>query len=178
MRSAIRIMIVACLGLPAGAWAKRLLPVPCPSRLAMAAELAETCPCAGKTRPDGSVAPWKNHGRYVGCIAHFRNTLRKRRCLTRDEKRAMIRCAAHSTCGKPNLLLCCVVQTGTCNDPIPGDLTLVGTCSNDATLACDSDVNCTKSVGHIVRDEASCTSDGGVVGVPGSVCDHCVPAAP
>jgi hypothetical protein len=178
MRHAVRLMIIACLVLTGDAWAKRRPPVPCPSKIDMAAELRATCPCAGRTRPDGSVAPWRNHGGYVSCVAHFRNKLRKRHCLTRDDTRTMGRCAAHSTCGKPKLLLCCVVETGTCNDPVQGDLALAGTCSNDPTLACDSDVNCIKSIGHIVRDEASCTSDGGVIGMAGSVCDRCVSAAP
>ena len=29
--------------------------------------LAQLCPCAG---PAGTTTPWKNHGKYVSCVAH------------------------------------------------------------------------------------------------------------
>jgi hypothetical protein len=58
-------------------------------------------------------------------------------------------------------------------DPMPGDLTAAGTCSNDAAVMCDLDADCTKVSGTISKDPAACTAAGGVVGA-GSVCSGCV----
>jgi hypothetical protein len=125
--------------------------------------------------PDTTTVPWKNHGKYVSCVARFRNQLRKSGCLTDDLKRSIQRCAARSTCGKEGRVLCCVYDLGTCNDPAPGDLTAAGVCSNDPTLACDVAADCTKSRSHIARDGAVCTADGGVDVGPGSICTACPP---
>lgn len=151
-------------------------PIPCPADVAVA--IAETCPCAGKMLPDSSVEPWKNHGKYVSCVVRFRNQLRKSGCLTDDQKRTIARCAARSTCGKETKVLCCFYETGTCNDPMPGDLTPAGVCSNDAALACDTDADCTKSHSRIARDDAACVADGGVNVGAGSVCQACPPPPP
>ena len=59
-------------------------------------------------------------------------------------------------------MLCCLVEgTGVCNDPMPGDLVAAGTCSNDALLPCDTDVDCTKTRSAVSKDEAACTAAGG-----------------
>jgi hypothetical protein len=139
----------------------RPTPVACPTDVAAA--LAERCPCdAG------------NHGRYVSCVARFRNALRKADCLTRDTWGSLVRCAAQSTCGKKEgAVVCCVATTGTCDDPVPGDLTADGVCSNDPELACDSDADCTKIRARVARSEAVCTANGGTAVGEGSVCGAC-----
>lgn len=149
-------------------------PVSCPVPPATVASMvAEACPCAGRMLEDGSTEAWKNHGKYVSCVVRLRNQLRKAGCLTDDEKRSLARCAARSTCGKSKTL-CCFYDTGTCDDPMPGDLTAAGVCSNDALLVCDTDADCTKSHSR-VRDAEECVADGGVDVGPGSVCQACPP---
>ena len=123
--------------------------------------------------PTGSVQPWKNHGQYQICMVRFRNALRKAGCLTADEKRTIARCAAKSTCGKSDTMLCYTSELGTCTgDPMPGDTTAAGTCSNDALLVCDVDTDCAKVTGALTKDADACTAAGGVVGA-GSVCSGC-----
>jgi len=109
--------------------------------------------------PDGSVAPWRNHGQYVSCVVHLRNALRKGGCLTADARRTLARCAARSSCGKGTAVLCCTTETGTC--------------SNAAEMACDSNADCTEARGRIASDEAACMASGGVSMGAGSVCDSC-----
>ena len=175
MRNATLMLLM--LAFATGAWAKRPEPIECPADIGAA--LAEACPCAGQTMPDLSVQPWKNHGKYVSCMVHFRNALKKADCFADDaDRRAIARCAARSTCGKSDRFRCCTYVPGTCNDPAPGDLVAAGTCSTDALVACDTDADCTASSAHIVRDEAQCTVDGGVVVEGGSVCEPCPPPPP
>ena len=178
MRNVSRVFVVlGLLVLPAVDWAKGPPPpITCPADVAMA--LAETCPCEGKVLPDASVQPWRNHGQYVSCTVHFRNALRKAGCLADDARRTLARCTARSTCGKVGRVLCCVSESGTCSDPTPGDLTAAGTCSNDASLVCDVDADCTKSRAQVARDEATCVEEGGASTGQGSVCDPCEAPAP
>ena len=37
---------------------------------ALRAAVDASCPCAGTDDGSGGVAPWKNHGKYVRCVAH------------------------------------------------------------------------------------------------------------
>ena len=150
-------------------------PIPCPADVEAA--VAAACPCAGSVLPDTTTAPWKNHGKYVSCVVRFRNLLRKSGCLTDDQKRAIARCAARSTCGKADRVLCCFYELGTCNDPMPGDATAAGVCSNDAALACDVAADCTKSHSRVEPSDAACVADGGVDVGGGSVCQACPPPA-
>jgi hypothetical protein len=120
------------------------------------------------------VQPWKNHGQFVSCTVRFRNDLRKAGCLSADQKRTIARCAAKSSCGKTDTALCCMANVGTCmGDPMPGDTLAVGTCSNDALVVCDVDVDCTKLTGTLTKDPAGCEAAGGTVGT-GSICSGCV----
>src|SRR5215471_4021862 len=58
------------------------------------AAVAQTCDCAGAT----------THGAYVSCAAQQANTvLTNKGCAGFVKK-----CAAHSTCGKPNAVTCCL----------------------------------------------------------------------
>lgn len=166
------ILAAALLALPLAASAKKPEPVPCPTNVAVG--LAEACPCDGKVVGNGSTQPWKNHGQYVSCSVRYRNALRKSDCLTKEEKRTIARCAAKSTCGKDNAILCCTTELGACTgDPAPGDLTAAGVCSNDALLACDVDADCTKVSGTLGNDAIACAAAGGVV-ASGSVCSGCL----
>jgi hypothetical protein len=131
------------------------------------AEIAAACPCSAR-----------NHGQYVKCVVQFRNGLRRAGCLTAETQKTIARCAARSTCGKPDAVLCCFVSgTGTCNDPLPGDGTVAGTCSNDATIACDTDAACTVLTGpKIKHDAGACLAHGGYISGTGSVCAGCATA--
>jgi len=98
MRVSRRLLVLALLlVLPAGAMARRNKPEPivCPDDVTVA--LAAACPCDAA----------ENHGQYVRCVARFKNMLRKGGCLT-DAERGVLRCAARSTCGRPEAVLCCV----------------------------------------------------------------------
>jgi hypothetical protein len=68
-----------------------------------------TCQCAD--------AP--NHGAYVSCVGHVAKTLSSgtNPSLPPSCKSAVIKCAAHSTCGKPNAVTCCLttIKGTTCN---------------------------------------------------------------
>jgi hypothetical protein len=189
MRTRSLLAILALLAVPAagmamgngkgkGKPAPITCPAPAPGDANVLAAIAAACPCDGTVQPDLSVAPWKNHGKYVSCTVRYRNRLRKAGCFTDDAvRRAVARCAARSTCGKATVL-CCTYELGTCNDPTPGDAVAAGTCSNDATVACDIAADCTKSSEHIAHDSAACTADGGVDVGAGSVCDPCPPPPP
>jgi len=132
----------------------------CPADVA--ATLAERCPCDGQA----------THGRHVSCVAHFRRDLRKAGCLGREAWRPLV-CAARSTCGKQGAVLCCLSRTGTCDDPVPGDLNAEGSCSNDRETRCDTDADCVKTSARVARDDAQCVAAGGAVAGTGSVCDAC-----
>ena len=144
-------------------------PTECPADVAAA--LAEACPCD----TNGQGQSWKNHGKYVSCVVHYRNDLRKAGCLDDAAKRTIARCAARSTCGKEGAVLCCVYDTsGTCSDLLPGDLVAAGVCSNDAAVACDTATDCiTAGAPKVSRHAERCTDKGGTVVGGGSVCSAC-----
>ncbi len=154
--------------------AKPPAPVTCPPDVGAA--LAAACPCDASS---GGQA-WKNHGGYVSCVVHFRNDLRKAGCLDDTAKRTIARCAARSTCGKPNAVLCCFYDTsGTCSDPTPGDLIAAGFCSNDATKACDTNADCITATGPKLKPSAdACIAKGGTPVGGGSVCSTCPSPSP
>src|SRR5262245_52915873 len=162
------IALTMVLALPAGGWAMgngkghgRPEPVDCPADVGLA--VAAQCPCEGQS----------NHGQYVRCVVHYRNALRKAGCLDAAAKRSMARCAARSTCGKVDRVLCCMPNPGTCNDPAPGNMAPEGVCNNDTTVACDTNDDCLLARARIARDETQCTADGGTPGGQGSICGAC-----
>ena len=165
MRSILAILTIAL----AAAAAPALALADCPIDVGLA--LSDACPC----NADGHGQTWKNHGQYVKCVVHLRNDLRKAGCLDADAKRTIARCAARSTCGKDGAVLCCVYDTsGVCSDPTPGDSTPAGTCSNDATKACDTNVDCITARGpKVSRHDTNCTYRGGTVVGGGSACSTC-----
>jgi len=148
------------------------------ARLAMAADcpadvdaaLAAACPCSA----DANGQAWRNHGQYVSCVVRFRNDLRRAGCLDATTQRTIARCAARSTCGKAGAVLCCKYDTnGTCSDPV-ADGVAAGTCSNDATVACDTATDCiTVGDPKTMRSADVCTLRGGTSVGGGSVCSGC-----
>jgi hypothetical protein len=139
-----------------------------------AADIAAACPCDADSNGQG----WINHGKYVSCIVRHRNELRQQGCLDAQTQKLIARCAARSTCGKDGAVLCCIYDTsGTCSDTV-ADGVKNGTCSNDATIACDTATDCITSTGpKVKRQSATCTDHGGTVVGTGSVCAGC-PALP
>ena len=134
--------------------------------------LAEACPCGA----DAHGAAWKNHGQYVRCVVQLRNTLRKNECLDQAAKTTIARCAARSTCGKEDAVLCCVYDTSaTCSDLLPGDGTAAGVCSYDGATACDTATDCITVVRgpKVSRHPETCTDRGGTIVGTGSVCGGC-----
>ena len=120
---------------------------------AIRATVDATCPCAGTDDGSGGVAPWKNHGKYVRCVAHaVRAELKaaglKRRCL-----RGAVPCAAQSACGKRGAEPCITATPDTC---------VGGACTNDPTTLCAVDADCTV-LACGVTDPDDCTAAGGVV---------------
>src|SRR2546423_1507580 len=95
MRTIASMMMVALLGVPAAALAD------CPPDVGAA--LAAACPCGA----DSNSQAWKNHGQYVKCVVQFRNDMRKQECADKATLRTIARCAARSTCGKEDAILCC-----------------------------------------------------------------------
>jgi hypothetical protein len=164
-------LLAGLLALPLGVAAKgKPTPVGCPDDVA--ATLGDTCPCAGKMQPDGSTLAYKNHGQYVSCVVRLRNQLRKAGC-PKEALQTVARCAARSTCGKEEAVVCCFSTTGTCDDPTPGNATPEGVCSNDAEHACDTAADCTTSRARLAHDEAACAEAGGTSAGSGSVCTAC-----
>ncbi len=81
-RVVITVAMISMLVLPASGWSKGKGNgkggqggIPCPADVSAAVE-AE-CPCDGTTAADGSVTPWRNHGRYVRCARQFVKKLEK-----------------------------------------------------------------------------------------------------
>ena len=171
-RAASLFVVVGCLAIVSSAAARRPPSISCPADVVAA--VADACPCGGRTLPNATVQPWRNHGQYVSCVVRYRNLLRKGRCFTDDSvRRTLARCAARATCGRDRVL-CCHYVTGTCSDQMPGDMVKAGACSNDATLGCDTATDCTASSSRITHDATACMADGGVVvDGGGSVCTAC-----
>jgi len=164
------LFLAAALGLPGAGHAKgKPQPVSCPTDVAMAVAVA--CPCNG-TMNGTTVAPWRNHGQYVRCVAHYRNALRKSGCLTSAQKRTLVSCSARSECGKPDArVACCTTTLGVCSDPLP-DGVPAGTCSNTG-LACDVADDCAVTTTSFVDAAEGCTAGGGVVEGAGAACSVC-----
>jgi hypothetical protein len=120
---------------------------------AVRAAVDAACPCAGTDDGSGGVTPWRNHGRYVRCVAHaVRDELRaaglKRRCL-----RGAVPCAAQSACGKRGAAPCVTTTPDTC---------VGGACSGDPTRLCAIDADCVVLACR-VRNPDDCSAAGGVV---------------
>jgi hypothetical protein len=117
------------------------------------------CPCAGVDDGNGGTVAWKNHGQYVRCVAHaVRDAARaagvKRRCA-----RALVPCAARSSCGRNGAVACVVPVSATCT---------AGACSNAPDMPCGTDADCaTKRCA--VTSQSRCDDLGGTAD-SGSCC--------
>jgi hypothetical protein len=115
------------------------------------------CPCAAE-----------NHGRYVSCVAHAVRQLAAQGDIPTNCKGKITKCAARSTCGKPGFVTCqiptseCVIETGQ----------LTGTCANDPTVTCTTDLECGSKC-KIKSSVERCESRGGTVGIATSCCAGC-----
>lgn len=169
MRYAKSLAVLLALGflfVPQQSWSAR--PVPCPDLLFpggvcapdVGAAVAACCPCDSPQ--------FSNHGRYVRCVAHAANALRRADCLDRDARRSMRRCAARSTCNKPHdFRTCCFELDGVCEADgfcaKTGDT--IACTPETAADVCPSRIKCT-----LKRDEQHCLDAGGTPGT-GSCCD-------
>jgi hypothetical protein len=172
MRSSLGIGVLCSVLVPSLTLIAQPARAQCPPDVGAA--IAAACPCDG-TQQGGA---WRNHGKYQSCVVRERNRLRKQGCLTAETQRTIARCAAKSTCGRKNdAVLCCTYpSTGTCNDLAPGDGLKEGTCSNDATIACDTDADCTVlSKPSWTHDATWCAEHGRYVSGTGSMCAGCQP---
>ncbi len=133
----------------------------------VSAELDARCPCDGG---------YRNHGRYVRCVARNTNKLFKEYGLPSSCKRTIRRCAARSTCGKEGAVRCCFILEQACmNDPRPGDARPVGVCLEDHQSACDVNADCAplKTKCKISRSAENCEHRGGALSGSGSCCGAC-----
>jgi hypothetical protein len=58
---------------------------------------AQLCPCAG---PVGTSTPWKNHGKYVSCVAHVASDFVAAGLISGATKDALVSVAGQSACGR------------------------------------------------------------------------------
>lgn len=163
MRSTMLLLVlIGGLALPAGADArKRAKPGGCPTDAAAA--VVERCPCSGATV--------KRHGDYVSCVVGAAHELSRAGCMSRRDARGFARCAARSTCGRPDTVVCCAGTDGTCIRSAADDT--AGICSNNPRRACVTDLACRSRV-RIAPSESMCTAARGWVAPQGSVCGGCV----
>jgi hypothetical protein len=145
-------LVTLVIGLSGLAWAGR--PDCEPARCAVQSTIARECPCADAT----------NHGRYVSCVAHVVKRLSQQGLVPTNCKGKITRCSAGSTCGKPGFVTC-LIPTDTC------DLT-TGTCTDDPTIVCTTDVDCGAKC-KIKSSSDGCASRGGVVGGATNCCASC-----
>jgi hypothetical protein len=59
--------------------------------------IAQLCPCSG---PRSSLEPWRNHGKYVSCVAKTADTFLGLGLITRAEREATSSAAGGSSCGQ------------------------------------------------------------------------------
>ena len=156
-------LILGLLSVPGIAQSERPLACPndvllpndeCPADVGAAA--ATCCPCDG----------FRNHGKYASCVAHATNTLRRAGCLDKEARRSLKRCAARSTCGKPEgYVTCCVQRPGVC---------LNGLCARtDPPQECTTDETCPPIPKcRLKRNAEMCLAKHGVPGT-GSCCNSC-----
>ncbi len=58
--------------------------------------LSQLCPCEGAR---GSTEPWRNHGRYVSCVAKTTKVFVNQGLITQTQKGDIVSAAANSSCG-------------------------------------------------------------------------------
>jgi hypothetical protein len=116
------------------------------------------CPC-----PEAS-----NHGRYVSCVAHTVNKAARDGTIARNCKGKVVRCAAHSTCGKPDFVVCRIpVVFGAC-DPA------TNTCSSGTSInadgSCAADTDCVVEFKCKIKRDTRCAALGGIADPTATTC--------
>lgn len=124
------------------------------ARCAAQAAIDTTCPCD----------PATSHGAYVRCVAHALKRAGGGKLVPARCKGSVVRCAARSTCGRPDAVACSV--------PVSGCNATSGTCANDATAACADDGDCGVRC-RIAPSAARCQAAGGAVRASGTCCAGC-----
>ena len=76
-----------CAATPAGAVADPL----------HGCSIAQLCPCEG---PRGTVLPWRNHGKYVSCVAHAAGGFESQGLISEFTRSQLVSAAGQSRCGK------------------------------------------------------------------------------
>jgi hypothetical protein len=112
-----------------------------------------SCPCAGTDDGSGGVTPWKNHGKYVRCVAHAVKAAARDAGVTRRCLRGAVPCAAQSACGKRGAEPCVKDTPDTC---------VGGACTNDPATPCVVDADCTVRACSVKKPD-DCTASGGIV---------------
>jgi hypothetical protein len=126
--------------------------------------------CSTEDQSQGRKGCNGNHGNFVSCVAHAVNdaTRGDDPILDRNCKGKVVRCAARSTCGKPEgFVTCAQCEPGPCVE---------GFCE-DGVTACSETVPCPLVVTRCsIKSSADhCTSQGGISGT-GSCCQaDCTP---
>ena len=59
--------------------------------------VAQRCPCTG---PRGTVLGWRNHGKYVSCVAHAADEFVSKGLVSSAQKDALVSAAGQSSCGQ------------------------------------------------------------------------------
>lgn len=112
-----------------------------------------------------------NHGRYVSCVAHVVKQLSKDGTIPTNCKGKIKRCAARSTCGKPDAVTCTFTTLGTCD-------VATGLCVEPADVPCATNADCVIDSRCRTKSSAErCTERGGVPG-EGTCCAACAAPAP
>ncbi len=125
----------------------------------------EAARCAAQAAIDGACScdAAANHGSYVRCVVraikHLPADTMPHRCRGR-----VVRCAAHSTCGNPDLVTC-LVPTSRCDQTS-------GTCTNDPAKDCIDDTDCGATC-SIASSDTACEASGGTVGDASNCCPSC-----
>lgn len=136
------------------------------ARCAVQDAINQQCPCTEAT----------NHGRYVSCVAHVVKTLSRDGTIPTNCKGKVKRCAAKSTCGKPEFVTCDIPRAGACGTPCTADASAI--CCADATTVCAVDADCVVSKCKIKSSAERCTAAGGTIGASSTCCADCTPNAP
>ena len=129
-------------------------PVDCEAARCAMQDAIANCPCDTAT----------NHGSYVHCVVRAVKDAAGVHTIPNRCKGKIVRCAAHSSCGKPDKVTC--VLPGHCD-------VSAGTCVGNDDVHCTSDAECTGAERCKIRSADDCQTAGGTVGLAGSCCAAC-----
>ncbi len=128
-------------------------PVDCEAARCAMQDAIANCPCDTAT----------NHGSYVHCVVRAVKDAARAHTIANRCKGKIVRCAAHSSCGKPDKVTC--IMPGHCD-------VSAGHCVG-ADTACTTDSECTGAERCKIRSTDDCQTAGGTPGPAGSCCAAC-----